>query len=208
MIIQQIWILLCGTLVFFMQAGFTCYEAGFVQSKNVISVSIENLLTFMTPNPQYGATIPFITYFSYQEMFAIITPALITGAFADRVNFKSYLVFLVFWSFLIYVPLAHWVWGGGFLQQLGVVDFAGGIVVHASAGMVILDEITIALYFGVLNEADVLSLVHARPENTELIFTGRYAPQSLIDEADLVTEMTEVKHYYAAGVEARDGIER
>jgi cob(I)alamin adenosyltransferase len=74
--------------------------------------------------------------------------------------------------------------------------------------MVILDEITIALYFGVLSEADVLSLVHARPENTELIFTGRYAPQSLIDEADLVTEMTEVKHYYAAGVEARDGIER
>jgi len=74
--------------------------------------------------------------------------------------------------------------------------------------MVILDEITIALYFDVLSEADVLSLVHARPENTELIFTGRYAPQSLIDEADLVTEMTEVKHYYAAGVEARDGIER
>ena len=95
----------------------------------------------MTPNPQYGATIPFITYFSYQEMFAIITPALITGAFADRVNFKSYLVFLVFWSFLIYVPLAHWVWGGGFLQQLGVVDFAGGIVVHASAGMAALASV-------------------------------------------------------------------
>ena len=92
----------------------------------------------MTPDPQYGATIPFITYFSYQEMFAIITPALITGAFADRVNFKSYLVFLVFWSFLIYVPLAHWVWGGGFLQQLGVVDFAGGIVVHGSSHFLML----------------------------------------------------------------------
>ena len=84
----------------------------------------------MTPNPQYGATIPFMTFFSYQEMFAIITPALITGAFADRVNFKSYLIFLVCWSFLIYIPLCHWVWGGGFLQQLGVVDFAGGIVVQ------------------------------------------------------------------------------
>lgn len=74
-------------------------------------------------------------------MFAIITPALITGAFADRVNFKSYLIFLVAWSFLIYIPLAHWIWGGGFLQQLGVVDFAGGIVVHTSAGLAALASI-------------------------------------------------------------------
>lgn len=89
----------------------------------------------LAPNPDYGATIPFITYFSYQQMFAIITPALITGAFADRVNFKSYLIFLTAWSLFIYVPVAHWVWGGGFLQQLGVVDFAGGMVVHATAGL-------------------------------------------------------------------------
>jgi Amt family ammonium transporter len=68
-------------------------------------------------------------------MFAIITPALITGAFADRVSFKSYLIFLVAWSVLIYIPLTHWVWGGGFLQQMGVVDFAGGTVVHTSAGL-------------------------------------------------------------------------
>ncbi len=74
-------------------------------------------------------------------MFAILTPALITGAFADRVNFKSYLVFLIFWSLLIYILLAHWVWGGGFLQQLGVVDFAGGIVVHASAGLAALASV-------------------------------------------------------------------
>nr|WP_312579767.1 ammonium transporter [Sedimentibacter sp.] len=89
----------------------------------------------LTPNPDYGATIPFITFFSYQQMFAIITPALITGAFADRVSFKSYLIFLVAWSILIYVPVAHWIWGGGFLQKMGVVDFAGGMVVHASAGL-------------------------------------------------------------------------
>lgn len=86
------------------------------------------------PNPSYGPTIPFLAFFVYQEMFAIITPALITGAFADRVNFKSYLKFLVFWSIFVYIPLAHWIWGGGFLQKLGVVDFAGGIVVHISAG--------------------------------------------------------------------------
>lgn len=95
----------------------------------------------MAPNPAYSSNIPFFTYFSYQEMFAILTPALITGAFADRVNFKSYLVFLVFWSILIYAPLCHWVWGGGFLAKLGVVDFAGGIVVHASAGMAALASV-------------------------------------------------------------------
>ncbi len=89
----------------------------------------------MTPHPTYGATIPFITFFTYQQMFAIITPALITGAFADRVNFKSYLIFLVAWSILVYIPFAHWIWGGGFLQKMGVVDFAGGIVVHVSAGI-------------------------------------------------------------------------
>lgn len=95
----------------------------------------------MEANPDYGGSIPFLSFFSYQQMFAILTPALITGAFADRVNFKSYLVFLVFWSILIYIPLAHWVWGGGFLQQLGVVDFAGGIVVHASAGLAALASV-------------------------------------------------------------------
>lgn len=89
----------------------------------------------MAPSATYGTTIPFLTFFGYQEMFAIITPALITGAFADRVNFKSYLKFLIAWSILVYAPLCHWVWGGGFLQKLGLVDFAGGIVVHVSAGI-------------------------------------------------------------------------
>ncbi len=93
------------------------------------------------PNPSYGPTIPFFAFFIYQEMFAIITPALITGAFADRVNFKSYLKFLVIWSILVYIPLAHWIWGGGFLQKLGVVDFAGGIVVHVSAGIAALASV-------------------------------------------------------------------
>jgi Amt family ammonium transporter len=74
-------------------------------------------------------------------MFAIITPALITGAFADRVNFRSYLKFLVLWSLLVYMPFVHWVWGGGFLQQWGLVDFAGGIVVHLSAGIAALASV-------------------------------------------------------------------
>jgi len=87
--------------------------------------------------------IPFLAYFIFQEMFAIITPALITGAFADRVTFKSYMIFLVFWSILVYLPLAHWTWGGGWLAKLGVVDFAGGIVVHMSAGYAALASVFI-----------------------------------------------------------------
>ena len=95
----------------------------------------------MSPNPAYGPTIPFLVFYIYQSMFAIITPALITGAFADRVNFKSYLKFLVLWSILVYIPLAHWIWGGGFLAKMGVVDFAGGIVVHVSAGIAALASV-------------------------------------------------------------------
>ncbi len=93
------------------------------------------------PSLTYGPHIPFLAFFLFQEMFAIITPALITGAFADRVNFKSYLKFLVLWSLFVYVPFAHWVWGGGFLAQWGVVDFAGGIVVHLSAGFAALASV-------------------------------------------------------------------
>lgn len=92
-------------------------------------------------NPNYGAHIPFLAYFIFQEMFAIITPALITGAFADRVTFRSYLIFLVAWSILVYVPFVHWIWGGGFLAQMGLVDFAGGIVVHLSAGFAALASV-------------------------------------------------------------------
>lgn len=95
----------------------------------------------MTPNHAYGPTIPFLVFFIYQEMFAVITPALITGAFADRVNFNSYLKFLVLWSILVYIPLVHWIWGGGFLAQMGLVDFAGGIVVHVSAGIAALASV-------------------------------------------------------------------
>jgi ammonium transporter, Amt family len=90
----------------------------------------------------YGKTIPFIVHFGYQEMFAIITPALITGAFADRVAFKPYLIFLVLWSILVYIPFVHWIWNPqGFLALQGVADFAGGGVVHASAGFAALASV-------------------------------------------------------------------
>lgn len=79
--------------------------------------------------------IPVFLFVAYQLMFAIITPALITGAFANRMTFKAYLTFLVSWQLLVYYPFVHMIWGGGWMAQYGVLDFAGGIVVHAIAGM-------------------------------------------------------------------------
>jgi Amt family ammonium transporter len=79
--------------------------------------------------------IPEVVFAAFQMTFAIITPALIIGAFAERVKFSSMLVFSLLWTALVYVPVCHWVWGGGFLQQMGLLDFAGGTVVHITAGI-------------------------------------------------------------------------
>ncbi len=83
----------------------------------------------------YAPTVPHLAFMIYQAMFAIITPALISGAFAERLKFSAYLIFIVLWSTLVYDPVAHWIWGGGWMSKLGVLDFAGGIVVHATAGI-------------------------------------------------------------------------
>ena len=88
-----------------------------------------------SPNPAYASTIPHLAFAAFQMMFAIITPALITGAFVDRVRFKTFLVFSLLWATLVYDPVCHWVWGaGGLLGRLGALDFAGGTVVHITAG--------------------------------------------------------------------------
>ncbi|MBV9356263.1 MAG: ammonium transporter [Chloroflexi bacterium] len=87
------------------------------------------------PNPDYAATVPQLAYMAFQMMFAIITPALITGAFAERKRFKAFVLFSLLWATFVYDPIAHWVWGtGGWLHALGVLDFAGGTVVHISSG--------------------------------------------------------------------------
>lgn len=89
----------------------------------------------LSPNPAFSPTFPFLLFALFQLKFAIITPALITGSFAERVKFTSYLIFICLFSLLIYCPLAHWTWHpDGFLRQWGVLDFAGGTVVHMSAG--------------------------------------------------------------------------
>ncbi len=88
------------------------------------------------PNADYAATIPHEVFMMFQMMFAVITPALIIGAFAERMRFSALCVFSLLWATLVYDPVAHWVWGaGGFMKQWGAIDFAGGIVVHINAGM-------------------------------------------------------------------------
>jgi Amt family ammonium transporter len=107
-------------------------------------------ITLDTPS-LINPTIPMIVFCAYQMMFAIITPALITGAFANRVTFKAYMLFLTVWLTLVYFPFVHMVWGGGILASWGVLDFAGGIVVHNIAGIAALASV---LYVGKRRVAD------------------------------------------------------
>ncbi len=93
-----------------------------------------------------GLTIPSLTFMIFQSMFAIITVSLITGSYVERIKFSSFLVFSLAWATLVYDPVAHWVWGGGWLQQMGVLDFAGGIVVHITAGV---SALAVAMVIGV-----------------------------------------------------------
>ncbi len=98
------------------------------------------------PNSNYAATIPHSAFMIFQAMFAVITPALIIGAYAERVKFPAFLLFTVLWATFVYDPLAHWVWGaGGWLKSLGGLDFAGGIVVHVSSGI---SALVLALLLG------------------------------------------------------------
>jgi Amt family ammonium transporter len=90
----------------------------------------------LAPFKDYAATVPHQAFMIYQMMFAVITPALITGAFAERFRFSTYLVFTLLWALLVYNPVAHWVWGiGGWIRNLGALDFAGGTVVHITSGV-------------------------------------------------------------------------
>lgn len=99
-----------------------------------------------SPNADYAATIPHSAFMIFQGMFAVITPALITGAFAERMKFSAFAIFTVVWATLVYDPVAHWVWGvGGWLREMGVLDFAGGTVVHIISGV---SGLVIALMIG------------------------------------------------------------
>jgi Amt family ammonium transporter len=106
------------------------------------------------PNPDYSATTPALAFMVFQMMFAVITPALITGAFAERKRFKAFVLFSILWATLVYAPVAHWVWAvGGWLRVLGALDFAGGTVVHITSGAsALVAAIVLGKRIGVTNE--------------------------------------------------------
>ena len=124
-ILSALWFILGFTLV------FAPSQAGLIGGFDWVffrEVPVNNPL-------DYAPTIPGVTFASFQMMFAVITPLLITGAFAERLKWSSFFIFIIAWSLFVYYPLAHWVWGRGWLADLGVFDFAGGIVIHTSAGL-------------------------------------------------------------------------
>jgi len=127
------------TTVLWFAVGFSLCFSGNGSVIGNLDMAFMRGITLDTPSP--NATIPMIVFVAYQMMFAIITPALITGAFANRVTFKAYMLFLTAWLLLVYFPFVHMIWGGGILQQWGVRDFAGGIVVHNIAGMAALASV-------------------------------------------------------------------
>ena len=115
------------------------FDTSFAESGNPLACVMggfdKAFLHGVTLNTLTTGNIPEILFAMFQCMFAIITPALILGAFAERIKFSGYIVFIVLWTILAYFPMAHWVWGGGFLQEMGAIDFAGGTVVHINAGI-------------------------------------------------------------------------
>ncbi len=128
------------TTILWYAVGFSlCFSGG---EGGIIGNLDMAFLSGVNPMTPFGdGQIPMLVFFSYQMMFAIITPALITGAFSNRVRFPAYLLFLVAWLLLVYFPFVHMLWGGGLLAEWGVLDFAGGIAVHNIAGMAALASV-------------------------------------------------------------------
>jgi ammonium transporter, Amt family len=134
-IMLQSFVSMGWTSVIWFICGYSlCFSGG---EGGIIGNLDKAFLHGITPMTALSANnnIPLLVFIAYQMMFAIITPALITGAFANRVRFGAYMIFLTVWLLFVYFPFVHMIWGGGLLQQWGVLDFAGGIVVHAIAGM-------------------------------------------------------------------------
>ena len=134
-IVTLIWIFGGFSLAFgTSQGGFIGNPADYFLFRNVLFTDGWNNLTIAV-NAQLANGVPFILFFLFQLAFAIITPALVSGAFADRLSFRGYIIFTVLFTYLVYIPVCHWVWGGGFLASNGAIDWAGGIVIHATCGL-------------------------------------------------------------------------
>lgn len=163
--LNTVWVLMAGFLVFLMHAGFTCVEVGFTQAKNSVNIIMKNVMTvsigilmyyligfalmfgldsmgfigtsgFMLSNPsQFDFGIPLEGFWFFQAVFAATCATIVSGAVAERTRFSAYLYFTVLITAVIYPVVGHWVWGGGWLSQMGFVDFAGSTVVHGVGGI-------------------------------------------------------------------------
>jgi Amt family ammonium transporter len=149
------------TVIWFVVGYSLCFSGDVGGVIGNLNMAFLRGVTLATPSPTPG--IPLLVHIAYQMMFAIITPALITGAFANRVSFKAYMAFLTLWLVFVYFPFVHMIWGGGILQRWGVLDFAGGIVVHNTAGMAALASV---LYVG------RRKVIDAGPHSVPLVALG------------------------------------
>ena len=147
------------------------FGTGFMESGNPLGAVIggfdKAFLYGITIDTMMPSGIPELTFVMFQCMFALITPALILGAFAERIKFSGYTVFIVLWVILAYFPMAHWVWGGGFLQRMGAIDFAGGTVVHINAGI---SALVMAIMLGKREDYRIGHPVI--PHNVAFVFMG------------------------------------
>src|SRR5207248_359300 len=133
------------TILWYIIGYSMCFSGDLASGTDIMGIIGNFKLAFLTgvtpSTPSFNPGIPLYVFIAYQMMFAIITPALITGAFANRVRFSAYIIFLVLWLVLVYFPFVHMIWGGGILAKWGVKDFAGGIVVHNIAGFAALASV-------------------------------------------------------------------
>ena len=139
-IIMQTMLIVGVVSILWVAIGYSwAFDTSFKDSGNplwaIMGGTGKMFLHGISPDTLTDTGIPELTFVMFQCMFALITPALILGAFAERIKFKGYMVFTILWVIIAYFPMAHWVWGGGFLQQMGAIDFAGGTVVHINAGI-------------------------------------------------------------------------
>lgn len=156
-LVSIIWIVLGYTLAFGPDKG------GLIGNLSWLGLNGVGL----DPNPDYSGTIPAMVFMAFQMMFAIITPALISGAVAERMKFPAYMAFIGLWSILVYSPVAHWVWGvGGWIRNLGALDFAGGTVVHIISG------ISALVACLVLGKRKIRSSEPALPHNIPMVVIG------------------------------------
>ena len=161
--IDTIWVILAGVLVFFMQMGFAMLEAGFIRVKNTVNVLMKNIMDFCIASVAYWAVgfafmfgvgnmfigtsyfflsgiaensfgVPTMAFWFFQLCFAGTAATIVSGGMAERTKFASYLIYSAIISIIIYPVVGHWIWGGGFLAELGFLDFAGSTVVHSVGG--------------------------------------------------------------------------